>query len=770
MRRAAALPLWVCSLFAQRQTGELRVSVVDATGAALEASGELASDVNQVRQRFRTDLRGRYTARELPFGPYRLVIERPGFAAYSRLLEIRSEAPAEERIALGIAPLETAISIADSGTLLDPRRAGTLFHLGPETLASRAGAPPARGALQLVSAQPGWVLEANGVLHPRGSEYDTQYVIDGIPVLDNRSPAFAPAIEVEELEAMRILTSNYPAEYGRKLGGVIEVAIERDTRPGLHGRAVVQGGSFDTQAGHVSAQYSGSRWAAGANVQGAHTARFLDPPVEQNFSNRYSGGGASARLEATPGERDRLRFYVHQKRGAFLAPNELAQQQAGQRQDRDNSEVMGQLSWQRVLSPRWLADFRGMGRELAAGLWSNPRSTPILAAQDRSFRETYLSGAVSADLGRHALKFGSEAILTRVRERFAYAITDRSFFDDDLPPRFDFADRAHGREHSAYLQDLIRAGDFTFSAGLRWDRYQLVVRENFLSPRLGAAWHLPPAGLVLRASYDRAVTIPAIENLLLASSPAAQRLTDETTGLPLRPSRGSFYEAGFSKSLFGKLRLDAAHFRRNVRHFADDDVFLNTGVSFPISFERASIHGFEAKLEAPRLGRWSGYASWSNLVGTGHLPVTGGLFLEEEAAELLSSRASFPISQDQRNTWQTRWRFEAHPRLWLAAGAWYASGLPVELGDFREDELQGLFGPRVPGQVDFARGKVKPSHSLDLSLGATIWEQEQRRSIVLQADLLNATNRLNVINFAGLFSGTAIGAPRSFSLRLRAEF
>jgi hypothetical protein len=32
------------------------------------------------------------------------------------------------------------------------------------------------------------------------------------------------------------------------------------------------------------------------------------------------------------------------------------------------------------------------------------------------------------------------------------------------------------------------------------------------------------------------------------------------------------------------------------------------------------------------------------------------------------------------------------------------------------------------------------------------------------------TDRLNVINFAGLFSGTAIAAPRSFSLRLMIEF
>ena len=35
---------------------------------------------------------------------------------------------------------------------------------------------------------------------------------------------------------------------------------------------------------------------------------------------------------------------------------------------------------------------------------------------------------------------------------------------------------------------------------------------------------------------------------------------------------------------------------------------------------------------------------------------------------------------------------------------------------------------------------------------------------------MNLTDRLNVIDFAGLFSGTALAAPRSFGLRLSADF
>jgi hypothetical protein len=43
-------------------------------------------------------------------------------------------------------------------------------------------------------------------------------------------------------------------------------------------------------------------------------------------------------------------------------------------------------------------------------------------------------------------------------------------------------------------------------------------------------------------------------------------------------------------------------------------------------------------------------------------------------------------------------------------------------------------------------------------------------TIHLQADGENLNNRLNVIDFAGLFSGNAIGPARSYSLRLSTNF
>jgi hypothetical protein len=50
-----------------------------------------------------------------------------------------------------------------------------------------------------------------------------------------------------------------------------------------------------------------------------------------------------------------------------------------------------------------------------------------------------------------------------------------------------------------------------------------------------------------------------------------------------------------------------------------------------------------------------------------------------------------------------------------------------------------------------------------------LWKKELR-TLQLQGDIRNLTNRLNIINFASLFSGTALATPRAYSLRLRLSF
>jgi hypothetical protein len=54
------------------------------------------------------------------------------------------------------------------------------------------------------------------------------------------------------------------------------------------------------------------------------------------------------------------------------------------------------------------------------------------------------------------------------------------------------------------------------------------------------------------------------------------------------------------------VRFDVATYRRQARNAADDDQLLNTGVSYPIAFDRSVTYGTEGKLQVVSAGPASG--------------------------------------------------------------------------------------------------------------------------------------------------------------------
>ncbi len=770
--------LLVCGLaggaLAQSQSGELRLRITDPDGLAVKSTVELVSEANRFHKTLTTNAQGLLTAKLLPFGLYRVEIQQEGFAPFSEALEVRSAVPAELHVTLSLAPLSTSLVVTDAGaTLIDPHRTGTVNRLGTGEIEDRTASSPGRSLQDLVNSQPGWLYEGNAVLHPRGSEYQTQFVVDGIPLTDNRSPSFGPEVGADDVQSMSIYTAGIPAEYGRKLGGVVEVNTARDTRQGLHGDADISGASFAAADGSGGLQYGWGKNTLGVSGGGSRTDRYLNAPVLQNYSNRGTTGEFAANYERDITESDRLSVAVRHEFSRFLVPNEQVQQAAGQRQDRDNFETMGTASYQHIFSPNVVAGFHGMVRDDGEGLVSNPASTPIAAWQSNGFREVYFKSTISVHRGRQEWKAGVESDATFLREKFRYEITDPTKFVPGTPPTFQFPGGARfarglSWEQSAFAQDLIRLGKWSISAGLRWDHYQLLLNQNAASPRLGIARYVPTADLVVHASYDRVFQTPDFENILLSSSSTLVSLNPQVLRLPVHPSQGNFFEAGITKGFFNKVSLDANCFIRRVNNFADDDQLLDTAVSFPVSFRKASVYGAEGKLSIPQWGRLSGFVSYSYMVASASLPVTGGLFLGDEAQTLNSASGRFWVSQDQRNTVRTRFRYQIVPRVWAAVGAQSGSGLPVQFTGTQADAV-AQFGQPIVDRVNFGAGRVRPSFSLDATVAAEIWNRDGF-SLRLQGDVQNINNRLNLLDFAGLFSGNAIAPPRNYSFRLRARF
>jgi len=767
-------------LLAQSNAADLHLKVIGPGGIRIRASVELSSDALQFHRSFSTDDSGELTTRNLSFGRYHLQVCSESFSAYNGVIEIHSALPSEYVVTLNITALSTAVNVAAGATLLDPERTTTINHLDSKAIADRPASLPGRSLPDLINSQPGWLFEGNAVLHPRGSEYQTQFVVDGIPLTDNRSPSFGPEIEADDVDSLTIYTAGIPAEYGRKMGGVIEINTLRDAHPGLHGQTVLSGGNFDTAAAFASVQNSWGPNTLGASASGNMTARYLNPVVPENYTNRGTTGEFSLSYDRDLTPKDRLSLNVRHELARYEIPNNQFQQfpqledppgTVPQLQTAGNFETIGIASYQHVFSANVLANIHGMVRDNSADLNSNNGAWPIAAFLRNDFKEGYIKTAVSIHHGRHEWKAGLESDNIVLRESFRDVIIagPNYPFAPGTPPSFAFTGNRPDLEQSGFLEDLIHLGKWTVNAGLRWDHYQLIVNQNAVSPRLSAARYFPAANLIIHASYDRVFQTPSFENILLASSPTVNSLNPNVLRLPVKPSHGNYFEFGASKSFIGQFRLDANYFRRYVNNFADDDQILNTAVSFPIAFRKAVIYGAEGKLELPHWNRFSGFLSYSYIVGNVWFPVTGGFFLGDDAVNAATQfTGHFPDSQDQRNTVRARIRYQLTSRVWIAGGTEYGSGLPFAFtGTY--DQALAEYGQQIVNRINFADGRIRSSVSVDISTGADLYKKEAR-SLRLQADVENINNRLNVLDFAGLFSASAIAPPRSYFLRLAATF
>ena len=187
-------------------------------------------------------------------------------------------------------------------------------------------------------------------------------------------------------------------------------------------------------------------------------------------------------------DKNRIGVIISRNQSKFLVPNEVPQEQVGQRQDRQNFESSAQFSYQHIFSPNVLGNFRAMTRDITADFWSNDLSTPMIAAQDRGYHEEYAKASLSVHASIHEFKFGGEADFAQIEEALNYLITDPTQFDPGTPLAFTFYGHAPDREQSVFGQDEIHWKNFALTGGLRFDHYDLLVNQVGWSPRVGLAY------------------------------------------------------------------------------------------------------------------------------------------------------------------------------------------------------------------------------------------------------------------------------------------
>lgn len=791
---AASLMVVQTSL-AQARIGTVQGTVKDPTGALVpDAEVTITQPVTRYTQKAQTDRQGSFKLVNVPFNTYNVSARATGFQPTEQSIDLESTVPLNLDLSLSITGAEAAVTITEDNTaLLEPDRSSSDTDINQSVLERPIGAAPSRAIESIVASAPGFVTDDNGRMHPRGSESQVQYVIDGIPVTDNLSAIFSTSLDARTLRSVEVLTGGIPAEFGDKLAGVINV----NTRSGLEGptqgAVSFSGGSFST--GEIAADFSThtKRFGFLTNLSTSTSQRYLDPPTIDNFHNFGRTGKAFFRLDYQFDQNNSLRGVFTFGGSNFQIANRLEQEIAGQDQRqrlRDNSQS---LTFQHIFSPNALGQFSLFNRYGRAKLLSNSTSTPVVAFQNRTLQNYGGLGSIALTRGSHNIKFGGSLTITPVHENFTFYPTVHfdEILDEDgnvLPNPinsfnatnpFVFTGQKTGRMVSAYVQDRVSLfKNFTLDAGIRYDNYRLLIAEQALSPRIAVAFFIPGTNTTLRASYNRFFQPPPAENLLLASSREAASISPlavirgVTTVQPIPPDKENVFEVGAQQLITRFFRLNLTLYQKRIKNFSDKDQFIETGVIFPIAIASGRVTGEEIRIESTDIKGFHGSVSYSNSHAYGVTPITGGLFLGEDPQELQVSGVRFSADHDQRNSAQFQFSYNHRPTgLYATFSGRYDSGVPtdVEPGTTLADFVAEGFDPRLYNEIDFDRGRVRPRTVLDLSVGADLFKKE-RVSMNVQFDVQNVTNELFLYNFQSVFSGTHVGYPRLFSGRLSLRF
>lgn len=795
-----ALPFFVTLLlfqpiFAQARIGTVQGTVKDPSGALVrDARVQITQPLTGYSQAVQTDQQGSFKLVNIPFNTYKVQAEAPGFETTEQSIDLESTIPLNLDLSLSLTGATAAVTVTtDNSAVLEQDRTSSDTDLNQSILERPLGAAPSRAIESMVSSAPGFVTDDNGRMHPRGSESQVQYVVDGVPVTDNMSAIFSTSLDARTLRTVEVLTGGIPAEFGDKLAGVINV----NTRSGLEGPTQgglsLSGGSFST--GEIAADFATHtrRFGFLTNLSTTTSQRYLDPPTIDNFHNFGRTGKGFFRLDYQFDQNNSLRGTFTFGGSNFQVPNRLEQEIAGQdlrQRLRDNSQ---NITYQHIFSPNAVAQFSFFNRTSHARLSSNPTSTPVVAFQDRTLKNYGGLGSLSLTRGGHNIKLGGQFTITPLNENFRFYPT--IVFDDlvdengnvfpnpinnfNAADPFVFAGRKTGRTLSAYVQDrFLLFKNFTLDAGVRYDNYKLLISEQALSPRIAVAYYIPRTETTLHASYNRLFQPPPAENLLLASSPEAAAISPVailqgvTTVLPILPDKENSFEVGAQQLLSRYLRVSLTLYQKRIKNFSDKDQFFETGLIFPIAISSGRVTGEELRIETTDIRGFHGSLSYANARAYGVTPINGGLFLGEDIQSLQVSGLKFANDHDQRNEAQFQLSYNHAPSgMYATFSGRYDSGVPTDvqpgttLAQFTE---QG-FDPRLYNEIDFQRGRVRPRTILDFSVGADLLKKE-RVSLNLQFDIQNLTNELFLYNFESVFSGTHVGNPRLFSGRLGLRF
>jgi outer membrane cobalamin receptor len=698
----------------------------------------------------------------VPFGDYTVEASSPGLVEDHQHVQIASSEV--KTLELTLVSESEVIEMSEDWAVPEPSKAtGSVSTVDRQQLDELPGADD-RPVTQVIATQPGFVADALGSVYARGTHSSIQYQVDGIPVPDSVGSLFAASIPVRLIEGLELYTGGMPAEYGRRLGAVVNLLTRRaGEQPS--GSATVRYGSYNTVEPGVA--YTTKVGPIGVFVGGSYqyNQRALDPPSRDVvFHDTGQSARVFTRLDWQPCDCNRHELfatYAHNKFQIPLDPTIPVYDPAVPRPtdeygndapahiplDTRATETEDELFVAYSFTHKFdedsniqLAPLYKLSRGRLFGDATHalgPTADPGATASDVD-RTAHHGGAIASytrHTGRHLIKTGIEVDAL-------YGKTDYTAYDDTGATRG--TDRTKAITTGAYLQDRWTAGKVVADLGFRFDQLHVMLEGGDTDDSFGAS---PRAGVSYAFTKD--TVAHAFAGVLwqppapLDAANAARALgvvpADDPVVYDLKPETDVFSELGVIAKLSSHFRGGLTGWGRYAWNQLDNTSIGSTSLVSSYNFKRGRAFGIEGTVEA-RVG------PWLSLFANGAYGMAQGQGIN-------SAKYLFEPEDVASTEWQT---------LDHAQTVTANAGGTVRDGRFTATAL-ATYGSGLrtgPSNTDHVPGHVK----VDVSTSYTF--APHAYPIKLGIDVLNVFDARYAYRIANGFVGSSYAAPRTVFLTL----
>ena len=770
----------VAPAFAQGEASIRGQVVAAANSSALDRVVVTATPVPPGEPaRATADEHGRFSFQNLRPGEYVVSANAEGFTPLELRLMLEPRESRVVTLALELLRVDVGVQVTAKAASIASTHSPSSTVLGAEQLESlpvwqRTNLPDA-----IVTRAPGMIRGHDDFVHIRGHEIALNPLINGVSFWENPHALLSAGLSPDVIDTANIMTGGFPAEYGNRFGGVVDVI----TKSGLTMR---NDGSVTLNAGQaarrsVLGEFGGHRGRFGYYAFGSmfESDRFLSPPDPEAIHDSARGGHGFVQLDGNLGRAGSLKAVFIGDGANFEIPKtpmdvELRPLANASQRTRQQTAIVG---WRQTMADMAInASFYQR--------WSQSRLSPAggpltaAAALDRTL--VTFGGKVDATrfVRRHAIKAGVDAVRLRPEEDLSYRYSGFRELTHLLgwphihlvSDPITFSGRESGGQISAYVQDGIQLGTrVTADLGVRLDHYDLLVSDTHASPRANIAVDIG-RGAVIHGSYNHFFVPPAIEGVLSSSAGLTGMIREIGVALPaLDPTTENQFELGASAPV-GPVRLSLTGYYRATDNPVHTTLWPDSRIYSYASFDRERAYGLETKAELPLLARFgvSGYLNYALGRVNFYNPVTGG-FVTEAAHVTETSRFLAPMDQTHTLTAGATYR-HAGTGLWIGTAMEYGSGTPMGHGG---GDHEHAAGEAEHAHAASAGGAARvPDHfTTNFSIGVDLFRFGRQRSrLSLQFDVENVTDNIYLIAQEGEFSPAQYAIPRLVSLTAKVRF